>query len=117
MPWLPLFVNFSGFLSLLKISIPVATPIPFWCDNQAALHITANPVFHERMKHLDIDCHVIRDQYKEGFILPSFIPSKLQVADVFTKSLPCAAFFNILSKLGLLRPPGPTKGGGVLRLL
>ncbi|KAL0454693.1 UNVERIFIED_CONTAM: hypothetical protein Slati_0808500 [Sesamum latifolium] len=93
---------------LLKDSqIPVATPIPFWCDNQAALHITANPVFHERTKHLDVDCYVIRDKYKEGFILPSFISSKLQVADVFTKSLPSAVFFKFLSKLGLLRPPGP----------
>ncbi|KAK4397509.1 Retrovirus-related Pol polyprotein from transposon RE2 [Sesamum angolense] len=49
---------------LRDFQIPVATHIPFLCDNQAALHITANPIFHERTKHLDIDCHVIRDKYK-----------------------------------------------------
>ncbi|KAK4410094.1 Retrovirus-related Pol polyprotein from transposon RE2 [Sesamum angolense] len=50
--------------------VPVQRPIPFWCDNKAVLHITANPVFHECTKHLDIDCHLVRDQFKCGFIAP-----------------------------------------------
>ncbi|KAL0393332.1 UNVERIFIED_CONTAM: Retrovirus-related Pol polyprotein from transposon RE2 [Sesamum radiatum] len=87
---------------LRDLCVPVATPIPFWCDNQAVLHITANPVFHERTKHLDIDCHVVRDQYKAGFISPSFVSSKLQLADLFTKTLPVVSFTSLLSKLCLL---------------
>ncbi|KAK4401408.1 Retrovirus-related Pol polyprotein from transposon RE2 [Sesamum angolense] len=58
---------------LRDFGVSVSLPIHFWCDNQAALHITANPVFHERTKHLDIDCHLVRDQFKLGFIaLPTF---------------------------------------------
>ncbi|KAK4390694.1 Retrovirus-related Pol polyprotein from transposon RE2 [Sesamum angolense] len=86
---------------LRDFGVSVSLPIPFWCDNQAALHITANPVFHERTKHLDIDCHLVRDQFKLGFIAPSHISGSAQLADLFTKSLPVGDFIRFLSKMGL----------------
>ncbi|KAK4391526.1 Retrovirus-related Pol polyprotein from transposon RE1 [Sesamum angolense] len=96
---------------LLKdFQLPISTRIPFWCDNQAAIHITANPMFHERTKHLDIDCHIVRDKYKEGFIRPSYISSKLQVVDIFMKSLPCASFLQLLPKQGFSRSLAQLEG-------
>ncbi|KAL0296149.1 UNVERIFIED_CONTAM: Retrovirus-related Pol polyprotein from transposon RE2 [Sesamum radiatum] len=86
---------------LRDFCISVQQPIPFWCDNKAALHITANPDFHERTKHLDIDCHLVRDQFKLGFISPSHISGSGQPADLFTKALPAPVFSRLLSKLGL----------------
>ncbi|KAK4388297.1 Retrovirus-related Pol polyprotein from transposon RE1 [Sesamum angolense] len=76
-------------------------PIPFWCDNEAAIHIAENPVFHERTKHLDIDCHLVHEQFKQGFIAAQHISSNNQLKDIFTKSLSAPAFTSLLAKLGL----------------
>ncbi|KAL0382473.1 UNVERIFIED_CONTAM: Retrovirus-related Pol polyprotein from transposon RE2 [Sesamum calycinum] len=87
---------------LCDFGVPILSQIPFYCDNKAAIHITENLVFHERIKHLDIDCHLVREHFKRGFILPSHISSPQQLVDLFTKALPVVPFARLLFKLGLL---------------
>ena len=57
------------------------------CDNQAVLHITSNPVFHERTKHIEIEYHFIREKLAKGVIVTKFVNSNNQLADAFTKLL------------------------------
>lgn len=56
-----------------------------WCDNLGATYLTANPVFHARTKHIEIDFHFVRERVASGALEVRFISSNDQLADVFTK--------------------------------
>lgn len=91
--------------NLLKdLQVRTSHSITLFCDNKAAQYIAANPVFHNRTKHLDIDCHYVRNKIQEGFLQTSHISSQDQLADIFTKPLPSAQHTRLSLKLGLVFP-------------
>ncbi|GJZ49066.1 RNA-directed DNA polymerase [Tanacetum coccineum] len=87
------------------LKIPVKCPITLFCDNKSAQQIAANPCFHNRTKHLDIDCHFIRDKVQDGFLETTYIPTQSQIADVITKALGKLQHSYLSNKLGLAEPP------------
>ncbi|KAK9048327.1 hypothetical protein SSX86_032710 [Deinandra increscens subsp. villosa] len=90
---------------LHEFQLPNMDPIPVKCDSQAAIHIAKNPVYHERTKHIEIDCHFVREKLQAGLISLHHVPSAEQLADLLTKSLPTNVHQYLISKLGLSQPP------------
>lgn len=58
--WLHFLLHDLGITDLKQIVLS--------CDNKSALYIAANPVFHERTKHLEIACHIVRQKVEEGLM-------------------------------------------------
>ncbi|KAL1220947.1 Retrovirus-related Pol polyprotein from transposon RE1 [Cardamine amara subsp. amara] len=87
---------------LNDLGIERTSPITMHCDNQAAIYIATNSVFHERTKHIEVDCHKVREKIIEGVILPCYTRSEDQLADIFTKATSLKICKYIYSKLGLV---------------
>ena len=80
------------------------------CDNISALALATNPVYHSKLKHIEVDVHFTRNQVKAGFLKLQFVSSKHQLADLFTKGL-CSPQHQFLCSSLMLHNHHQAEGG------
>jgi hypothetical protein len=88
---------------LLEIGIPSPRQARMWCDNLGAKYLATNPVFHGRVKHIEIDYHFVRERVAKGLLQIDYVPTGDQVADGFTKPLSVRALENFKHNLNLAK--------------
>ena len=88
---------------LFGIGCPCVKETTLFVDNQSAIQLVKNPVFHKRTKHIDIHYHFVRERVDMGDVLVKYVPSEKQRADIFTKALPRDRFKSLCESLNMVR--------------
>ncbi|GJY29277.1 ribonuclease H-like domain-containing protein [Tanacetum coccineum] len=96
---------------LCDLHTPLFTATLVYYNNVSVVYMSANPVQHQRTKHIEIDIHFVRDFVASGQVRVLHVPSRFQYADIFTKGLPTALFIEFRSSLNVRRSPAHTEGG------
>ncbi|KAM1246265.1 hypothetical protein ACFX2J_042353 [Malus domestica] len=86
---------------LCDLHVSVFTAPVIYCDNISAIALSSNPVFHSRVKHIEIDYHFVRERVIRGDLNVCHVSSKEQFADILTKGLAAPLFQSHCSNLML----------------
>jgi len=82
--------------------LKIDAPLKLFCDNKAAINMALNPIQHSRTKHVEIDRHFIREKVEDGIMCLTYIPTRLQTADILTKGLSEEIFERLVGKLDMV---------------
>jgi hypothetical protein len=81
-------------------------PTTIFIDNRGARMLTEDPSFHQRTKHIEVQHHYSRECAERRLVHFVDVPTKDNLADVFTKALPSPSFERFRELAGVKHPLG-----------
>ena len=87
---------------LQELGIDYEMPMSLHCDNKAAIKIAHNLVQHDRTKHVEVNRHLIKENFDRKIIQLLFFRSEDQLVDILTKTVSGKTFYDAVDKLGLI---------------
>ena len=87
---------------LEELHITIEFSIKLYCDNKAVISISHNHIQHDKTKHIEVDRHFIKEKIEKGIICMTYIPTREQLADIFTKGLQKSSFEDFICKLDMI---------------
>jgi hypothetical protein len=86
-------------MAMKELGVTVEGEVEIFIDNQAAQAMAANPVNHERTKHIDVAYHFVREVVQAGKIKLYYINTKNNISDLLTKSTKRVDFQRLVGQL------------------
>ena len=96
---------------LAELHVPVSRAALVYCNNISTVYMSANPVQHQRTKHVEINLHFVWERVATGAVCVLHVPTSSQYADIFTKGLPSSVFTEFRSSLNIQAADDQTAGG------
>jgi hypothetical protein len=104
-------------LLLTDLDAPLSDPLPILNDNMGAIHLSKNPVHHDRSKHISLRHHFVREQVADNTVQLDHVSSQGNLADILTKPLAREPFERLRQDLGLTAPPTAIDSSGGVKVL
>ena len=98
---------------LQELGYPSMAPTAIYADNNACIALAKGTAVSAAAKAIDIKYHYVREKSAVGLISLVYVPTRSNLADMFTKPLPRASFENFRSGLGVVEVCGPGPRVGV----
>ena len=75
-----------------------------YCHDVSAIYLSGNPTQHQRIKHIELDIHFVREKVSRGHVRIIHVPFRFNIADIFTKGLPHILFDEFRYNLSVRSP-------------
>lgn len=109
---MPKLVWFIGLMKDLGVQLYLLVCIH--SNSKSTIQIIVNPIFYERTKCIEVDCHFIREKIQGVLVKTKYIPAKEQPADLITKRLNKTQHNVLMSKLGIINLFAPPSLKGIV---